>query len=342
MVDLSKVAVVILNYNTSDLLARFLPTLINYSGEAQIFVADNASTDDSVAYVKENHPTVTCIELQENYGFCKGYNEAFKQIDAEYSVLLNSDVEVTENWLTPLIALLERDPSIAACQPKINAYHLPTHFEHAGAAGGFIDFLGYPFCRGRIFDTVEKDEGQYNDKQRVFWASGACMCVRTHLFKQFGGFDEDFFAHMEEIDLCWRWQNAGYQVFFTPESKVFHIGGGTLSYDNPQKVYLNFRNGLFLLFKNLPTSKLFYKIWLRMLLDGLAGLKFLFSGFLSNFIAVLKAHLHFYIAIPSLIKKRNKTNLPLRKEKVIYLKSIVLSYYLKNKKKFSALQWTKL
>lgn len=344
MADLSKVAVVILNYNTRDLLARFLPTLINFSGEAKIVVADNASTDDSVAYVKKHHPTVTCIELQENYGFCKGYNEAFKQIDTEYSILLNSDVEVTENWLDPLVALLETDTSIAACQPKINAYHLPTDFEHAGAAGGFIDFLGYPFCRGRIFDTVEKDNGQYNDERQVFWASGACMCVRTHLFKQFGGFDEDFFAHMEEIDLCWRWQSAGFKIFYTPKSKVFHIGGGTLSYNNPRKVYFNFRNGLFLLFKNLPASKLIYIIWLRMLLDGLAGLKFFSSGSLSNFLSVLKAHIHFYMAIPSLIKKRNKSDVTIAgatidKQELIYLKSIVLSYFLKKKKKFSELNW---
>lgn len=288
-----KTAVVILNYNGEKFLREFLPAVLAHSGDAKIVVADNGSTDLSVEVLRQKFPTVKLIDLSNNYGFCGGYNRALKQVEAEYYVLLNSDVEVTPDWLTPLITLLDENPEIAAAQPKILAYHQRDHFEYAGAAGGFIDALGYPFCRGRIFNETEQDSGQYNDEREIFWATGACMVVRSKIYHALQGLDEDFFAHMEEIDLCWKIQRAGHKVFYCGASTVYHVGAGTLSRANPRKTYYNFRNGLSLVYKHWPAGELFWKLPCRILLDYVAALKFLFSGKAGDARAVLKAHYHF-------------------------------------------------
>ena len=240
---MTKTAVVILNYNGEKFLREFLPVVIKLSGNAKIVVADNGSTDLSVELLKQKFPTVELIRLDNNYGFCGGYNRALKQVEAEYYVLLNSDVEVTPEWLEPLVALLDSSSDIAAAQPKVLSYNDKDHFEYAGAAGGFMDSLGYPFCRGRLFDITEKDTGQYNDTREVFWATGACLIIRSAVYHKLGGLDEDFFAHMEEIDLCWKVQRAGHKVYYCGTSHVFHVGGGTLSKSNPRKTYYNLRNG---------------------------------------------------------------------------------------------------
>ncbi|HEY3430282.1 MAG TPA: glycosyltransferase family 2 protein [Cyclobacteriaceae bacterium] len=283
------VAVVILNYNGEKLLPQFLPSVITHSENARIIVADNASTDQSLK-VLQNFPSVTVIQLDQNYGFCGGYNRALKQIEAQYYVLLNSDVEVTKGWLDPPISLLNSDASIAAVQPKILAYHQKDHFEYAGAGGGFIDSFGYPFCRGRLFDTCEKDVGQYNDTREVFWATGACFIIRSEIYHTLEGLDEDFFAHMEEIDLCWRIQRAGHRVFYCGSSHVYHLGAGTLQRSSPRKTYLNFRNGLSLLAKHWSTLALWVKLPVRFALDYVAACKFLISGNSADAVAILKAH----------------------------------------------------
>jgi len=304
-----KIAVIILNWNGKKWLAKFLPTLVKYSTDATVFVADNASADDSVGFVKSNFPTVKIIINTTNGGYSKGYNDALKQIDAEYFVLINSDIEVTKGWLTPIINLMDSDKNIAACQPKLLDYNNKTKFEYAGASGGFIDNLGYPFCRGRIFESLEEDKGQYNDAIEVFWATGACLFVRALHFNEVGGLDEDFFAHQEEIDICWGLKNKGYKVMVEPNSIVYHVGGGTLDSSSPFKTYLNFRNNLFMLLKNLPLPSLFIVIPMRFLLDGVAALIFLKqeNGF-SHFFSIVKAHFAFYFAIPKLIYKRQKIN----------------------------------
>lgn len=300
-----KTAVVILNFNGEKFLREFLPAIIQYTGNAKIVVADNASTDLSVDVVKHKFPTVELIQLSNNYGFCGGYNRALKQVEAEYYVLLNSDVEVTPGWLEPLIALLDKNPDIAAVQPKILAYNDKSKFEYAGAAGGFIDSLGYPFCRGRVFDETEKDSGQYNDTREVFWATGACLVSRSKIYHELKGLDEDFFAHMEEIDLCWKIQRAGHKVFYCGTSAVYHVGAGTLSKSNPRKTYYNFRNGLSLVYKHWSTGNLIWKLPVRMLLDYLAAFKFLLSGKGGDARAVLRAHYHF---IKKFGKNRTKRN----------------------------------
>lgn len=300
-----KTAVVILNFNGEKFLGEFLPVVIQYTGNAKIVVADNASTDLSVDVVKQKFPTVELIQLSNNYGFCGGYNRALKQVEAEYYVLLNSDVEVTPGWLEPLTALLDKNPDIAAVQPKILAYNDKSKFEYAGAAGGFIDSLGYPFCRGRVFDETEKDSGQYNDTREVFWATGACLVIRSKIYHELKGLDEDFFAHMEEIDLCWKIQRAGHKVFYCGTSAVYHVGAGTLSKSNPRKTYYNFRNGLSLVYKHWSTGNLIWKLPVRILLDYLAAVKFLLSGKSSDARAVLKAHYHF---IKKFGKNRAKRN----------------------------------
>jgi GT2 family glycosyltransferase len=252
-----KTAVVILNWNGRNFLETFLPSVLEYSARcADVIVADNASTDDSVAFLQEHYPQIRIIEHPKNGGFSKGYNDALKQIDAEYYILLNSDVEVTPNWITPVIEMMDADPSIAACQPKLRSFEDRSQFEYAGAAGGFIDAYGYPFCRGRIFDVLEEDRGQYDDACEVFWATGACLFVRADLYHALGGLDEDFFAHMEEIDFCWRLKNNGHKVMYCPDSTVYHVGGGALPKSSPRKTYLNFRNNLALLVKNLPSKRL--------------------------------------------------------------------------------------
>lgn len=291
---MSRTAVVILNFNGEKLLRQFLPSVIRCSGEAEIVVADNASTDQSIQILKADFPTVRLVLLDRNYGFCGGYNRALKAIEADQYVLLNSDVEVTPGWLAPLTGLLEKDQSIAAVQPKILSYREKNKFEHAGAGGGFIDSLGYPFCRGRIFDQVETDEGQYDDVREIFWASGACMVIRSAAFHRFGGFDEDFFAHMEEIDLCWKLHRANQKVYYNGKSEVYHVGAGTLAYGNPRKTYLNFRNGLSLIYKHLPAGELIYKFPARIILDWVASAVFLLKGNPPAGKAVLTAHRDFF------------------------------------------------
>lgn len=332
-----KIAVVVLNWNGKAWLEKFLPYLLRYSLEATVFVADNDSTDDSVDFVKNNFPSVKIIINAINGGYAKGYNNALKEIDAEYFVLINSDIEVTEGWLSSIIDLMDSDNKIAACQPKLLDHKKRSFFEYAGASGGFIDKLGYPFCRGRIFDDIEKDKGQYNDAIEVFWATGACLFVRASNFNEIGGLDESFFAHQEEIDLCWRLKNSGYKIMVQPNSVVYHVGGGTLNTGSPLKTHLNFRNNLFMLFKNLPTPYLFTIIPARLVLDGLAALTFLNKEKgLQHLLAIVKAHFLFYFKIPHLILKRQKI-----KQKYILKGKINLSILFKSKikgiKRFSEL-----
>lgn len=286
---MSKVAVVILNYNGEEMLGRFLPSVVGNSPGADIIVADNASTDGSVAFVKENFPSVKIVLLDRNYGFAGGYNRALEKVAADYVLLLNSDVETTPGWLEPLVALLDADSSIVACQPKILDFKRKTHFEYAGAVGGFIDRYGYPYCRGRLFDTVEEDKGQYDVPCDIFWATGAALLVRAAAYRAAGGLDECFFAHMEEIDLCWRLRSRGYRIVCEPRSVVYHVGGATLSAGNPQKTYLNFRNNLLMLYKNLPSCELGTVMRVRCLLDYVAALKFAVAGEWLHCKAVLKA-----------------------------------------------------
>jgi GT2 family glycosyltransferase len=323
-----QIAVVILNWNGQKFLEQFLPKVIQYSSIAKVCVADNQSSDDSVAFVKKHFPEVIIIQNTSNNGFAGGYNVALKQINAEYYVLLNSDVEVTEHWLEPTIALMDSNKNIAACQPKILDYNHKHLFEYAGAAGGFIDKYGYPFCRGRVFNDLEEDKNQYNDAVEVFWATGACMFVRAEAFWKVGGFDIDYFAHMEEIDLCWRLKNIGYQIYTEPKSLVYHVGGGTLHKLSPTKTYLNFRNNLTTLTKNSSPRFLFFKILYRMVLDGIAAYKFLFEGKGAHFIAVAKAHVSFYAQLSSTLKKRKAmkalpnfrhTDFGILKKNIVYL-----------------------
>ncbi|MDA3953305.1 MAG: glycosyltransferase family 2 protein [Bacteroidales bacterium] len=336
-----KTAVVILNWNGKDFLEDFLPALIKNTPkeDTEIIIADNNSTDNSIEFLNKNHPDIRQIIFEKNYGFTGGYNKAFKQIDAKYFVLLNSDIEVSENWLSPLINLLDSDTTIAACQPKIKSFKHKNKFEYAGASGGFIDKYGYPFCRGRILDTTETDMGQYNDIHDVFWASGACMVVRADLYKRVGELDDDFFAHMEEIDLCWRLKNIGFRIVCNPASTVYHVGGGTLPNNSPFKLYLNFRNNLFLLYKNLPKGKLFAVIFSRMVLDGLSAIVFLLKGSLSSFFAIQKAHIHFYKSLGKLRKKRKLlvANEIVTNHKEIYPRSIVFDYFVQKKQTYKSL-----
>lgn len=336
-----KIAIVILNWNGAGLMRQFLPSVIQFSKfeNADIIVADNGSADDSLSVLRNEFPEVNILDLKQNFGFARGYNEALTQIEADYFVILNSDVEVTEGWLDAPIRLMEADPGIAAVQPKILSYHQKTHFEYAGAAGGFIDRFGYPFCRGRIFNVMEADHGQYDQQTDIFWATGACMFVRAAPFREAGGFDADFWAHMEEIDLCWRLKNKGYRIVFTPESTVYHLGGGSLSYDNPRKLFLNFRNNLWLLYKNLPAGHLWRTIFIRLFLDGVAAFKLLSEFNLNGIKSVLNAHYQFWTSFPKLHKKRKAI---LRESNEKFLpgqipKSIVFQFYFRNVKRFSDL-----
>lgn len=329
-----KTAIVILNWNGKKLLEQFLPSVISHSNEATIYVADNASTDDSVNFIKSNFPTIKIIQNTENGGFAKGYNDALKDIDADIFCLLNNDVEVTKNWLSPIISIFKSEPNTVIIQPKILDYKCKAYFEYAGAAGGFIDKYGYPYCRGRIFNTVEKDEKQYNDTSQIFWASGACFFIRKNAFVTLNGFDEAFFAHMEEIDLCWRAKNLDYDIKYAGASTVFHLGGATLNNTNPKKTYLNFRNSLFMLTKNLPKGQVFYIVFIRLLLDGIAGIQFLITGKFSHFIAVIKSHFNFYMFLPKLLKQRKTLQ---QKKKYYQTTSIVWSYFVDNKKTFNSL-----
>lgn len=328
---MKSIAVVILNWNGKKLLETFLPSVIKYSQGAAIYVADNASGDDSVAFVKAAFPEVKIILNQGNYGYAKGYNEALKQVNETYYALINSDVEVTEGWLNPVLELFENDPQTAVIQPKICDYKNRPYFEYAGAAGGFIDKYGFPFCRGRIFETIEKDNGQYDDESEIFWASGACLFIRKNIFHDLKGFDEDFFAHQEEIDLCWRAFNKNYKVKYSCKSVVYHVGGATLHNSSPKKTFLNFRNSLYMLAKNLPGNKLFTTLFLRLCLDGLAGIRFIFQGNFLHTLAIIKAHFHFYFNLRKNLTKRES------KQYKNYYKthSIVYHYFVKNGRIFA-------
>lgn len=325
-----KIAVVILNWNGVTLLEQFLPSILQFSQEATIYVADNASTDNSISFVTDHFPTVEIVKNDSNFGFAQGYNEALKHIDADIYALVNSDIEVTENWLASIIDTFEKEPKTAIIQPKILDFKNKDYFEYAGAAGGFIDKYGYPFCRGRIFETLEKDKGQYDDDCEIFWASGACFFIRSSVYKELRGFDDDFFAHQEEIDLCWRAFNKGHKIKYNHKSVVYHVGGATLQQGNPKKTFLNFRNSLLMLTKNLPNKKLYSVLFSRMLLDGLAGIQFIFKGKFSHFFAILKAHASFYSLFSNTYKKRAI----IQSKKYYNTKSIVYNYYIKAGKVF--------
>ena len=321
-----KIAVVILNWNGAKLLEQFLPSVLKYSDEAKIYVVDNASTDNSIHLIKEEFPSITIIQNKGNYGFATGYNIALQQVEEEYYALVNSDIEVTQNWLAPILSIFDAEPNIGIIQPKILDYKNKNDFEYAGAAGGFIDQFGYPFCRGRIFDSIEKDNGQYDDAIEIFWASGACFFIRKEVYRKLNGFDDDFFAHQEEIDLCWRAFNLGYKAKYTSKSVVYHVGGATLKESNPKKTFLNFRNSLLMLTKNLPKNKLASILFIRLLLDGLAGIQFIFKGKFIHCWAIIKAHFHYYHLINKTLKKRKAPH----SENYYQTKSIVYNYYIMN------------
>ncbi|MBK5203307.1 MAG: glycosyltransferase family 2 protein [Prolixibacteraceae bacterium] len=334
-----KTAIVILNWNGEKMLQCFLPSVVKNSRikDTEIIVSDNGSTDSSIAFIKDNFSEVKIIELKKNYGFAEGYNRTLKQIDADYFVLLNSDVEVTPGWLNPLIELMDKDPKVAAVQPKILNWKKKDEFEYAGAAGGFIDKLGFPLCRGRVLDIMEKDHGQYDNVTSIFWASGACMAIKANYFNEAGGFDSDFWAHMEEIDLCWRLKNKGFKILFTPDSSVYHLGGGTLPYNNPFKLFLNFRNSLWLLHKNLPSGKFIRILITRLLLDDAGALRWLITGEFKDFLSVVKAHLAYYRSLPVIIKKRKKLKIITSQKwhPEIICRSIIFKYYFERKKHFN-------
>ncbi len=329
-----KIAIVILNWNGKELLEQFLPSVIQHSKYANIYVADNASTDDSIEFVKQHYPDIVVIKNTTNGGYARGYNQAVQQLDEAILCLLNSDVEVTANWLDPIVARFQKDEGVAIIQPKILDFKKKTHFEYAGAAGGYIDKYGYPFCRGRIFNTIEKDELQYDEACELFWASGACFFIRKHVFEELNGFDEDFFAHQEEIDLCWRAFNENYKAFFEPKSIIYHVGGATLSTNNPKKTYLNFRNSLYMLLKNLPKNKILPILFVRMLLDGLAAALFIFQLKPAHFLAIIKAHLSFYSNFNLIKSKRTSSK---KNHNYYTLKSIVINYYVYRRKVFGLL-----
>lgn len=329
------IAVVILNWNGRALLEEFLPSVLEHSKEAIIYVADNASTDDSVNYVQSNFPEVRIVQNKINGGYAKGYNDALAKIDADIYCLLNSDVAVTENWLPPIIDTFQKYDDVAAIQPKILDYKRKDFFEYAGAAGGFIDKLGYPYCRGRIFETLEEDYGQYNDTIPIFWASGACLFIRKSVFETVGKLDEDFFAHQEEIDLCWRIHNHGYRILYQGTSTIYHLGGATLDNMNPRKTFLNFRNSLFFLVKNVSGIQVLLLILFRMLLDGVAGIKFLVEGKFLHFFAIIKAHFSFYTYLPKFVTKRKKTA---GTKKYYTISSVVWQYFILKRKLFNQLK----
>ncbi|WP_299096945.1 glycosyltransferase family 2 protein [uncultured Winogradskyella sp.] len=324
------IAIVILNWNGKHLLEQFLPSVLEYSEGAKIYVADNASTDNSVEFLKTSFPEVGIIENSENGGYAKGYNEALQHVTEPLLCLLNSDIEVTENWLDGILTAFNSEAGPDILQPKILDYKDKSKFEYAGAAGGFIDKYGYPFCRGRIFDSIETDQGQYNDITDIFWASGACFFIKNEVFKSLKGFDESYFAHMEEIDLCWRAYNSNYKTQYVGASTVYHVGGATLSNTNPKKTYLNFRNSLITLVKNADNN-VFSKALIRMLLDGIAGVRFLFQLKPLHFLAILKAHFSFYLNLKSVLNKRRQ--LP-KRHSYYKTSSIVWSYFIKKNRSF--------
>ncbi|MFT5436392.1 MAG: GT2 family glycosyltransferase [Ulvibacter sp.] len=328
------VAVVILNWNGKKLLQQFLPSVVKYSKEATVYVADNASTDDSISFISENFPTVKIIKNKSNGGYAKGYNDALRSLSEDIFVLVNSDVEVTENWLGPVLNEFKNDAKLVSAQPKILDFNNKDYFEYAGAAGGFIDKYGYPFCRGRIFDTLEKDEGQFDDVKEIFWATGACLFIRKSAFQEVDGFDEDFFAHQEEIDLCWRLLSKGGTIKYVGASSVFHIGGATLGAANPKKTFYNFRNTLLVLIKNVQGSKLWLILFVRLLLDGIAGIQFLLQGKPIHMLAIIKAHFSFYALFYKMFKKRQLKTIYLDYN---FVNSIVWDYFFLKKKTFRKL-----
>ena len=334
---MASVSIVILNFNGRDYLEQFLPSVIKHSKGYEIIVADNNSSDGSIDFLRNSFPDIRLISFPENYGFCGGYNMALNQLDSDFFVLLNSDIEVTENWVEPILKLFDEDEKIAAVQPKLLDFNFKDKFEYAGGAGGFIDNYGYPFCRGRIFDTIETDKGQYDDTREIFWATGACLFIRANLYKSFGGFDSDFFAHMEEIDLCWRMKLEGFKVFHCGDSVVYHVGGGTLAYSNPWKTYLNFRNSLLVLIKNLPAQSLIWKIPFRWIVDYIAIAKFVFTANLKDALMVIYAHLYIWKNLFKTLKKRKSV----RKTKVnltgTFPKLLLFTYYIARVRKFSEL-----
>jgi GT2 family glycosyltransferase len=333
-----KAAVVILNYNGASLLQKFLPSVIaNTPSWCSVIVADNASTDNSLSVLQQHFPDVQCVEMQQNLGFAGGYNHALQQVDAEYYILLNSDIEVTPQWVEPIIEFMIQHADVAACQPKILAYNQKDFFEHAGACGGYIDYLGFPFCRGRIFNSLEKDENQYTDNKEIFWATGAAMFIRSNVFKATGGFDADFFAHMEEIDLCWRMKHCGYKLYCIPASKVYHVGGGTLHKNNPKKTYLNFRNNLMMLLKNLPSGSRFSVFVKRLFLDKLAVIKFFVSGNYKDAWAVYRAYFYVMLYFKIIMRKRREIKNLNSGASCIFEKSIVSEHFFRGKKKFTEL-----
>jgi len=339
---MEKVAIVILNWNGRAMMEKYLPSVVSCSeGDAVVCVADNASTDDSVDWLKRHYPDVRLVVLEKNWGFAEGYNQALRQIDAEYYVLLNSDVEVTAGWLTPLVAWMDAHPQAAACQPKLLAVHDKSSFEYAGACGGYLDKYGYPFCRGRIFDTIEKDEGQYDSVAEVLWATGACMLVRSRAYWEVGGLDGRFFAHNEEIDLCWRLHERGYTIWCLPESRVFHVGGGTLPKVNPMKTYLNFRNNLTMLYKNLPDEDLPKVMRWRWFLDYVAAFETLIvNRNVGDFKAIFRARRDFqrwkhdFDADREALKKQRVSTLQMPARQPF---SILWQYYVKQRKTFAQL-----
>ena len=333
---MSKLAIVILNWNGQRYLSQFLPALIQYAPEySEIIVADNASTDHSVEFLKTNFPSIKIIKNNENGGFSKGYNDALQQIEAEYYCLLNSDVEVTENWIEPIINLLDNHSEVAVVQPKLLSFSNKEQFEYAGACGGFIDFLGYPFCRGRVFEHLEKDTGQYNHAIEVFWATGAALFVRSKVYHEINGFDEDFFAHMEEIDFCWRIKNLGYKIMVEPKSVIYHVGGGTLPKKNSLKTYLNFRNNLSLLLKNLPKNKIFFVFFMRFHLDNMAAIFFLFQGHWKDALAVIRAQFSFLRQCGKMKRKRKDIHPHVYSQ--TFQKSIVFEHFIKKKRIFDGM-----
>ena len=340
-----KVCIAILNWNGEEYLESYLPQVLYSSSDPiNVAVIDNASDDESIAYIQDWHPEIQLIQLPKNFGFAEGYNRGIEYIDAKYTVILNSDVSVKTDWLDPILEAMDEDPQLVICQPKILSLEEKDSFEYAGACGGFLDSLGYPYCRGRIFDNLEKDNGQYENEMPIDWASGAAMVVRTEVFKNLGGFDNDYFAHMEEIDFCIRARKCGYKIKVIPQSIVYHLGGGTLDYSSPRKVNLNFRNSLYTLFKNESSGSLFWKLPTRLILDGVAAAKFLAEGKVSHIKAIIGAHWTFFGQIPKLIKKRKSLKKLVQKYKIgsptkrsKYSSSIVLDFYLKGKKTFDKL-----
>ncbi|UMB54982.1 glycosyltransferase family 2 protein [Lutibacter sp. A64] len=332
-----KIAIVILNWNGQQLLEKFLPSIIKYNTakNVEIYVADNASTDTSIAFVKKTFPTIKIVENKKNGGYAKGYNDALQHIEADIYGLINSDIEVTENWLNPIISTFNTAPETAIIQPKILDYKNKVLFEYAGAGGGFIDKYGYPFCRGRIFSELEKDNNQFNDTCEIFWASGACFFIKSSVFKELNGFDEDYFAHQEEIDLCWRAKNLDYSIKYVGTSTVYHVGGATLKEESPRKSFLNFRNSLFTLVKNVPKKQLFGIIFMRLILDGIAGVKFLTEMRPMHTLAIIKAHFSFYALLSKMYKKRGTHK---KRSNYFTTKSIVWQHFILGKKKYNNLE----